>query len=194
MNIRTVKHIVTALFCLVLSTSAYSVDELYTSELSGLASINVPFGGNHGHSSPTFGFAIGQTSTNNIYSSSNELNPLLSNPTTKALFDIQYDLIERRWSRFAFGGINALVYDNVLHADGDGGGPVIDPALVVFGIGAAGAIYMNVKSDDDPPSCPLPRVTYTLNVVEVEDPCSCPSPRFNYIENNNIDDPCPDTD
>ena len=88
MNICAIKHIVTAVFCLVLSTSAYSVDELYTSELSGLAYINVPFGGNHGHSSPTFGFAFGQTPTNNIYGSSNELNPLLNNPTRKSLFDI----------------------------------------------------------------------------------------------------------
>ena len=67
MNIRTVKHVVTAIYCLVLSTSTYSAEELYDSELSGLAYINIPFGGNHDHSSPTFGFAIGQTPTDTIF-------------------------------------------------------------------------------------------------------------------------------
>ena len=149
MNIRTVKHVVTAIFCLILSTSAYSAEELYDSELSGLAYFNIPFGSNDGHSSPTFGFAIGQTPTDITSSSAYDLNPLLSNPTRKALFDIQYDLMELRWSRFAFGGINALVYDDVLHANGEGGGPVIDPTLVVLGLGAAGVIYMLIDGDDD---------------------------------------------
>ena len=150
MNIRTVKHVVTAIFCLILSTSAYSAEELYDSELSGLAYINIPFGGHHGHSSPTFGFAIGQTPTTNINSASaKDINLLLRNPTRKSLFDIQYDLTDQRWSRFAFGGINALVYDDVLHANGEGGGPVIDPTLVVLGLGAAGVIYMLIDGDDD---------------------------------------------
>jgi len=176
MSIRTVKHIVTAICCIILSTSAYSVDELYESELSGLAYINIPFGGYPGHTSPTFGFTIGQTPTNTIFGSADDLNPLLRAPTRKALFDIEYDLSERRWSRFAFGGINALVYDDVLHANGEGGGPVIDPTLVVLGIGAAGAIYMVVNSDDDtsPHECNEERngpVNFTLNLHE---PCEPP--------------------
>jgi len=148
MNIQIIKHIVTAICCLVLSHSAYSVDELYDSEISGLAYFNIPFGSDDGYASPTFGFALGQTPTNIAMGSENDPNLLLSNPTKKALFDIQYDLTELRWSRFAFGGINALVYDDVLHADG--GGPTIDPALAVLGIGAAGLlIFVAADSDDE---------------------------------------------
>jgi hypothetical protein len=180
MKICNVKHIVTAIICIVLSIGAYSAEDLYDSELSGLAYINVPFGNNSGHSSPTLGFAIGQTPTNTIFGSSNNLNPLLNNPTRKSLFDVQYDLTERRWSRFAFGGINALVYDDVLHANGEGGGPVIDPALVVLGIGAGGLIYMALNSDDPPHECSEgmtqidpPLLFSTLNLHE---PCAPPPP------------------
>ncbi len=176
MNIRTIKHIVTAICCLVLSQSAYAADELYDSELSGLAYINIPFGSNSGHSSPTFRFAIARTPTTNITSASAyNLNPLLSNPNEKALFDIQYDLVERHWSRLAFGGINALVYDDVLYADG--GGPAIDPTLVVLGIGAAGVIVMMTGDDDPPHPCsegPPPNnhelpVAFTSNLHELCD-------------------------
>ena len=172
MNIRTVKHIVTAIFCLVLSTSVYSAEDLYDSELSGLAYITVPFGSNHGHAYPTFGFAIGQTPTDTIFGSVNDFNSLLNNPTRKSLFDIQYDLTDQRWSRFAFGGINALVYDDVLHANGEGGGPVIDPSLVVLFLGAAGVIYMllNNNNNDTPHECNDEQqvVNFTLNLHE---PC-----------------------
>ena len=148
MIVRTTKYIFTAICCLVLSQSAFAADELYDSELTGLAYINIPFGGNEGHSSPTFNFAMAQTPTTNVtYGSENSLNPLLSNPNRKTLFDIQYDLSERQWSRFAFGGINSLVYDNVLHADG--GGPAIDPKLVVLGIGAGVGLYFLLDDDDD---------------------------------------------
>ena len=149
MKIRTIKHIVAAICCIVLSHSAYSADELYNSELSGLAYINIPFGSSNGHSSPTFGVVIAQTPTIIDPGSTNDLNPLLRNPSKKALLDIQYDLVERHWSRFAFSGIDALVYDDVLYADG--GGPVIDPALIVIGIGTAGVIYLMLDDDDDPP-------------------------------------------
>ena len=171
MNIRTVKHVVTAIYCLVLSTSTYSAEELYDSELSGLAYINIPFGGNHGHSSPTFGFAIGQTPTDTIFGSVNDFNPLLNNPTTKALFDIQFDLTDRRWSRFAFGGINALVYDDVLHANGEGSGPVIDPALVVLGIGAGGLIYMALNSDGPPHECDAGMTQIDPPTLNLHEPC-----------------------
>ena len=150
MKIRAIKHIFTAICCIVISQNAYSADELYDSELSGFAYINIPFGGNEGHSSPTFNFAMAQTPTTNVtYGSENSLNPLLSNPNRKTLFDIQYDLSERQWSRFAFGGINSLVYDNVLHADG--GGPAIDPKLVALGIGAGVGLYFLLDDDDDDP-------------------------------------------
>jgi len=155
MKVRVIKHIFTAICCIVLSNSAYSADELYDLELSGLAYINIPFSGNKGHSSPSFSFAITQTPTTNISSGSSDyLNPLLINPNRKALFDIQYDLAERHWSRFAFGGINALVYDDVLHANG--GGPAIDPKLVALGIGAGIGLYFLLDDDDDPPPPPEP--------------------------------------
>ena len=171
MNIRTVKHVVTAIYCLVLSTSTYSAEELYDSELSGLAYINIPFGGNHDHSSPTFGFAIGQTPTDTIFGSVNDFNSLLNNPTRKSLFDIQYDLTDQRWSRFAFGGINALVYDDVLHANGEGSGPVIDPALVVLGIGAGGLIYMALNSDGPPHECDAGITQIDPPALNLHEPC-----------------------
>ena len=91
------------------------------------------------------------------------------------MFDIQYDLTDQRWSRFAFGGINALVYDDVLHANGEGGGPVIDPSLVVLGLGAAGVIYMllNNNNNDTPHECNDEQqvVNFTLNLHE---PCELP--------------------
>lgn len=170
MKICNVKHIITTICCVVLSHSAYSVDELYDSELSGLAYINIPFSGNKGNSSPTFNFAMAQTPiTNNTSANANKLNPLLSNPNRRALFDIQYDLGERHWSRFAFGGVNALIYDDVLHANG--GGPTIDPTLVGFGIGAGIAIYFLLDDDDDdvpppPEDCVMLAFTYVMNGVD----------------------------
>jgi len=181
MEIRTIKHIIAAICCIVLSHSAYSADELYNSELSGLAYINVPFSGNKGHSSPTLSFTITQTPTTNITSGSADyLNGFLINPNRKALFDMQYDLAERHWSRFAFGGINALVYDDVLHANGSGG-PVINLKLVLLGIGAGVGLYFLLddddddppNGDDDPPHECSPRSlpTFTLNFdVPCEEP------------------------
>jgi len=185
MKISAIKHVVITVFCIALSQSAYSADELYDSELSGLAYINIPFSGNKALSSPTFSFTVTQTPTTNITSSSaNNLNYLLSNPKKKALFDMQYDLTEQHWSRFAFGGINSLVYDDVLHADG--GGPVIDPKLLGIGIAATIGIVIAVNNngDDDPPPCPV--VTLTLNAQA--QPCGCK--RFT----NGIDPCAPDSD
>jgi len=152
MRISAIKHVVITVFCIALSKSAYSADELYDSELSGLAYINIPFSGNKALSSPTFSFTVTQTPTTNITSgNANNFNSFLINPNRKTLFDMQYDLAERHWSRFAFGGINSLVYDDVLHANG--GGPGIDPRLVGLGIvGIIGiVISVNNNGDDDPP-------------------------------------------
>jgi hypothetical protein len=171
MKVSAIKHVVTAVFCIALSQSAYSADELYGSELSGLAYINIPLGGNKGHSSPTFSFTVTQTPTTNITSSiANYPSIFLNNPNRKALFDVQYDLVERQWSRFAFGGINAFVYDDVLHANG--GGPGIDPRLVGLGIAATIGIVISVNSngDDDPHECSERRITFTLNLHEDCDP------------------------
>ncbi len=155
MEIRTIKHIIAAICCIVLSHSAYSADELYDSELSGLAYINIPFSGNKGHSSPTFSFTVTQTPTTNITSGiANDPSIFLINPNRKALFDVQYNLAERHWSRFAFGGINSLVYDDVLHANG--GGPSINPKLIALGIGAGIGLYFLLDDDDDPPPPPHP--------------------------------------
>jgi hypothetical protein len=164
-----------AICCIALSQSAYSADELYDSELSGLAYINIPFAGNKGHSSPTFSFTVTQTPTTNITSgSANYLNSFLINPNRKALFDMQYDLSERQWSRFAFGGINSLVYDDVLHANG--GGPSIDPKLIALGIGAGVGLYFLLDDDDDDPHpCteglpPRNGDPFTLNLHELCEP------------------------
>lgn len=176
MKIRAIKHIFTAICCIVISHSAYSADELYDSELSGLAYINIPFGGNKAHSSPTFSFIVTQTPTTDITSGiSNDPSIFLSNPNRKALFDMQYDLAERHWSRFAFGGINSLVYDDVLHADGGGGGPAIDPKLIALGIGAGIGLYFLLDDDDDPHPCTevLNGRAVTLNLHEQ---CAPPPP------------------
>ncbi len=167
MKIRAIKHIFTAICCIVFSQVAYSADELYDSELSGLAYINIPFAGNKALSSPTFSFTVTQTPTTNITSgNANNLNSFLINPNRKALFDMQYDLSERRWTRFAFGGINSLVYDDVLHANG--GGPAIDPKLVALGIGAGVGLYFLLDDDDDDPphECPT-QPAFTLNLHEL---------------------------
>lgn len=185
MEIRTIKHIIAAICCIVLSHSAYSADELYDSELSGLAYINIPFSGNKGHSSPTFSFTVTQTPTTNI-TSGIAIDPsiFLINPNRKALFDMQYDLAERHWSRFAFGGINALVYDDVLHANG-GGGPVINPKLVLLGIGAGVGLYFLLDDDDDDPH-PCTEVlngrVITLNLHEECEPPPCE--QFDFTLNN----------
>ena len=150
MIIRITKYIFTIVCCIALSHSAYSADELYDLELSGLAYINIPFSGNKGHSSPSFSFAITQTPTTNITSGiANDPSIFLINPNRKALFDVQYNLAERHWSRFAFGGINSLVYDDVLYANG--GGPSIDPKLIALGIGAGIGLYFLLDDDDDDP-------------------------------------------
>jgi hypothetical protein len=150
MNIRTIKHFVLAVCFIVLTPCVNSADELYTSELSGLAFIHIPFDGHQNNLSPTFGFAIERTQTTDFtYGIADGPDLLFGNHNRKTLFDIEYDLVEQHWSRFGFGGINALVYDDVLHANG--GGPTLDPTLLVLGIGTAGALYIILNNDDDPP-------------------------------------------
>ena len=167
MIIRITKYIFTIVCCIALSHSAYSADELYDLELSGLAYINIPFSGNKGHSSPSFSFAITQTPTTNITSGiANDPSIFLINPNRKALFDVQYNLAGRHWSRFAFGGINSLVYDDVLHASG--GGPSIDPKLIALGIGAGIGLYFLLDDDDDDPP----------NGGDDDPPHECITPRF----------------
>lgn len=186
----TIKHIFTVICCIVLSHSAYSADELYHSELSSFAYINIPFSGDKAYSSPTFSFTVTQTPTTDITSGiSNDSSIFLNNPNRKALFDVQYNLAERQWSRFAFGGINSLVYDDVLYANG--GGPGIDPRLVGLGIvGIVGiVISVNSNGDDDPHECSEGMTQIdppTLNLHEqCEEPPQQPDPcEDSYTLNN----------
>jgi len=170
---KTIKHVFTFICCIVLSHSAYSADELYNSELSSFVYINIPFSGDKARTSPTFNFALTQTPT--TYSTSggaNYFNSFMINPNRKALLDVQFDLAEKHWSRFAVGGINALVYDDVLYATG--GGPTIDPKLIALGIGAGIGLYFLLDDDDDDPPHPCTEGrpppngdTFTLNLHEL---------------------------
>ena len=126
------------------------MDELGNTEMAGLVYLNVPFAdsGNNNFS-PTFGFTVGRTRSDINSAYMTDVMPLVTSPDQRKLVDIQFDLNKEQFSRFAFGGIDALVYDETLHVDGDGGGPVIDPALVILGIGAGGIIYLILNSDDN---------------------------------------------
>ena len=189
---RTIKHIFTVICCIVLSHSVYSADELYHSELSSFAYINIPFSGDKAYTSPTFNFALTQTPTTHITSDgANYFNNFLINPNRKALLDVQFNLAEKHWSRFAVGGINSLVYDDVLYANG--GGPSIDPKLLALGIGAGVGLYFLLDDDDDNPPHECSegengQEGFTSNLHEpCEEPEPCP-PRNTL----NADEPCPD--
>jgi hypothetical protein len=138
------------LFFITLSSNIYSMDELGNTEMAGLVYLNVPFGSSDNNNfSPKFGFTVARTrpDINNTYIT--DVMPQLTDPNQRKLVDIQFDLQREQLSRFAFGGIDALVYDDTLHVNGDGGGPVIDPALLVLGIGTGGIIYLILSSDDN---------------------------------------------
>ena len=100
---------------------------------------------------------------------------LVTNPNQHKLVDIQVDLTNEQFSRFAFGGINALVRDETLHMDGDGGGPVIDPSLVILGLSTGALIYLILDGGDNNDGnkkgeCQVTNFTFTtLNF----DPCQC---------------------
>ena len=143
-------QIVFFIFIITLSTNLYSMDELGNTEMAGLVYLNVPFSGfSNNNISPTFGFTVGRTRSdiNNTYLT--DVMPLVTNPNQRKLVDIQFDLKKEQFSRFAFGGIDALVRDDTLHVDGDGGGPVIDPSLVILGLGAGGLIYLILNGGDN---------------------------------------------
>lgn len=143
-------QIVLSIFIITLAPNLYSMDELGNTEMAGLVYLNVPFTGfRNKNFSPTFGFTVGRTRSDINDAYMTDVMPLVTNPDQRKLVDIQFDLKKEQFSRFAFGGIDALVYDETLHVDGDGGGPVIDPALVILGIGAGGIIYLILRGDDN---------------------------------------------
>jgi len=126
------------------------MDELGNPEMAGLVYFNVPFGGSDNNNfSPTFGFTVARTRPDIANVNITDVTPLLTDPNQRKMVDIQFNLHKGQFSRFAFGGIDALVYDETLQVNGEGGSPVIDPALVVLGIGAGGIIYLILSSDDN---------------------------------------------
>lgn len=169
------------LIFIVLSQNSYSLDELRNTEMTGLLYLNIPFADPvNSNFSPEFGFAIGRTRSyiNNNYTS--DVSPLLPGTDQRKMVDIQFDLKKLQFSRFAFGGINALVYDNTLHVDGDE--PVIDPALVILGLGAGGLIYLILSggsdNDDNKDKCnpPLQNLNFTSPTLALVDQCRPPPP------------------
>ena len=167
-------QIVLSMFIIALAPNVYSIDELGNTEMAGLVYLNVPFTGfRNKNFSPTFGFTVGRTRSdiNNGYMT--DVVPLVTNPDQRKLVDIQFNLKKEQFSRFAFGGIDALVRDDTLHVDGDGGGPVIDPALVILGIGAGGIIYLILRGDDNNDSnnmdeCNNPQQPFASTTLNVD--------------------------
>ena len=161
MRTSSIKQLVATVICICLSCSICPADELYddgsyNSEINGLLYVKLPFDyfdSKNNQLSPTFGFSVAR---NNYTANMVDLNPMLENPGKNAMVDIQFNLQQWKWSRFAFGGINALVDDGIVYVDGEGGGGVtIDPTLILIGAGFAGFILF-IGDDDDPLPPPPP--------------------------------------
>ena len=132
----------------------------YGSELAGLAYVSFSFGSfgsGKQSSAPVLGFSAGHKSVDPAvqFRAPTQANRNSYNDRSylhNSLVDIRLNAETGQWSRFAFGGVNALVQDPIMRANGEEGGSSINPKLVVAGVVAAalaGAAISASDSDDD---------------------------------------------
>lgn len=133
---------------IMLYSNSYALDESYNTEMAGLVYLNIPLDRpDKNNFSPTFGFAVTTARLDFNHTHTSDIPPLLLTTNQRKMVDIQFNLENAQFTRFAFGGIDALVNDYTMQVNG--GGPVIDPGLVILGLSAGGLTYLILSGGDN---------------------------------------------
>lgn len=152
---RTMRYII--LISLSLWFSVAQSQDIYTDDINSMFYVKSMFGSSNQSAkigdSLTFGFSVNQSLVN--VDGLKGFNLASSDSVHRSLVDIEFSPNTRYFSRFNIGGVDALTYKTVMHANGTGSnspdGVSSDRIILglIFGAAVGAGIYFALDDDDD---------------------------------------------